>query len=106
MNNEDYQVAILAGKDKEEAIFKLGEISKEINRRDDGLFWQKYSKKKNKELSEMEFIIALPRLLKRIKKLGVAGCIERVSISNIMHVGGILIRYLNFIFSKILKRRQ
>ena len=100
--NADYQVVILDGKDKEGAILGIEEISKEIKRNDYKDFWENYHKKRSEELSEMEAVIGLPRLLQRIKELGVRGCIEKVSMRNIKGAGGMLIRYLNFRFNKSL----
>ena len=96
--NVDYQVVILDGKDKEEAIIEIDEISKEIKRNDYKNFWKNYNKRRSKELSEMEAVIGLPRLLQRMKELGVMGCVRRVSMRNIkgavrMSVGYLFTRY-------------
>jgi hypothetical protein len=93
--NADYQVVILDGKDEEEATFAIEEISQvKIKRNDYKDFWENYNKKRSKELSEMDVMIGLPRLLQRIKELGIRGCIRRISIRNIKGVGRMLVRYL------------
>lgn len=100
--NADYQVVILDGKDEKGAIFETAEISKEIKRNNYKDSWENYNKRRSKELSEMETMIGLPRLLQRMKDLGVRGSIEKVSMRNIKGAGGMLIRYLNFRFNKSL----
>ena len=98
----DYQVVILNGKEEEEAFLEIDEISKEIKRNDYNYFWENYNKRRSKELSEMEAVIGLPRLVQRMKDLGIIGCIGKVSLGSIRGVGGMLIRYLNFRFNKSL----
>jgi len=91
--NAGYQVVILDGKDEKEAILELDRISKEIKRNDYKDFWENYNKKRSKELSEMELAIGMPRLLQRMKELGVRGCIRRVSMMNIKGVSRMLVGY-------------
>jgi poly-gamma-glutamate synthesis protein (capsule biosynthesis protein) len=100
--NEDYRVIVLDGRDKEKTIPIIEEISKGINRNDYKSFLSDYHKKREQELSKIELEIGVPRLLQRIKELGVSGCIGKVSMRNIKSVGGMLIRYLNFRFNKSL----
>ena len=57
-------------------------------------FGKNYNKIRRKELSEMETVIGLPRLVQRMKDLGIIGCIEKVSMKNVNGVGGMLVRYL------------
>lgn len=85
--NTDYQVDILNGKDKEEAIFEIEKISTEINREDYEYFWHLYTKERTKELTEA--------LLKRMRELGVKECIKRISMGHIKHVTKMLVRYLS-----------
>ena len=100
--NAEYQVIILDGKDKEEAILGIEEITKELKRNDYQDFWKNYDKRRGKELSELEAVTGLPRLLQRMKELGIIGCIGKVSIKNVKGVGGMMIRRLNFRFNKSL----
>lgn len=104
--NADYQVVILDGKDEKEAILELDRISKEIKRNDYKDFWENYSKKRSKELSEMELAIGMPRLLQRMKELGVRGCIRRVSMRNIKGVSRMLVGHLWIKYRNMLGKRQ
>ena len=85
--NTDYQVDILNGKDKEEAIFEIEKISTEINREDYEYFWHIYTKERTQELTKA--------LLKRMRELGIIGCIRKISIRNIKSVIKMLVRYIS-----------
>ena len=100
--SEVYQVVILDGKGKEEAISEIEEISKEINRNDYESFWYNYHKKKVRELTQIELDILLPRLIQRIRELGIKGCMINISIRNAKNVSGLLIRCLSFWLDKSL----
>lgn len=88
--SEDYHVMVSDGRDKEKEVFWIEEISKEIKSRDYKCFWDDYRKKKEQELTEIEVI----RLLKRMKELGVKGCIRKISIRNIKGTGKMLVKYI------------
>ena len=84
--NTDYQVELLDGKDKEEAIFEIERLSKELGKDCYDYFWNAYIKEKNREM-----VRALP---KRMKELGVEECIQRISVGNIKNIGKLLIEYM------------
>ena len=84
--NTDYQVELLDGKDKEEAIFEIERISKEMSKDGYDYFWSIYIKEKNRGM-----VRGLP---KRIRDLGVKGCIQRISMRNIKNIGKLLIEYM------------
>lgn len=104
--SEGYQVVILDGKDKEGAILRIEEISKEIKRNDYKDFWENYNKRRSKELSEMNVTIGLSRLLQRIKELGIRGCIRKVSMRNAKGVSRMLVGYLWIKYRNMLGKWQ
>ncbi len=83
--NDDYQVVILDGRDKENLILRIDDLSKAINRGDYKSFWNTYNKERIQKLAKA--------LLKRMKELGIKGCIRKVSMGNIKTTIVLLIRY-------------
>jgi len=82
--NMDYQLEILDGKDKEEAILRLGKISKDISMDNYNNFWRTYNRKKTKEL-----------LQKRMRQMGIKGCIRQAfSMRSIKHIVKLLITHI------------
>lgn len=91
---EDYHVIVLDGKDREKTIFIIEEISKEISKNGYKSFWSDYHKKRERELTQIEQDVWLPRLLQTIRELGIKGCIRKVSMRNIKSIGRMSVKYL------------